>query len=515
MEMNNDVYYRKSYSLIRFAQYLSNLTAEQDVRDEACKAVIRMLHADAAAFAGKNDAGKLAVYPFCFSEENEWSGVWKEVFTAVGSRGRNGNESVRFITETVEETLESGFLSTKSFTFPDILSIAFLPISDGNRTGAVLLIGHKTSEPFQKEILDIYLAVAGLVGTTARRINSEKELQEQRNNLEELVKERTAEIKQEVLLRKRTEEKLLNIFDAMEDRIYTINPNYEIEYMNSAFQRDFGYAKKEKCYSYLSHYREICPYCRSREVFAGSTERWEWRCPLNGKTYDTISTSLKNADGTTAILNIIRDITERKRNEDRIKLLLREVHHRIKNNIATVKGLLSLQAENVADDSAKEALHNANERLTSMMLLYDKLYRGNISETVSIKDYLDVLLDEIVATYQKDVHVAVEVENVTIPVSIAAPIGIIVNELVSNAMKYAFEGAGDHALGVTAKRVGKMLNLTVQDNGKGFDVKENPYGFGMELVNLLAEQIGGTFTIERKNGTRCALEFETREENKS
>ena len=117
------------------------------------------------------------VYPFCFSEENEWSGVWKEVFTAVGSRGRNGNESVR---------VESGFLSTKSFTFPDILSIAFLPISEGNRTGAVLLIGHKTSAPFQKEILDIYLAVAGLVGTTARRINSEKELQKHRNNLEDL-----------------------------------------------------------------------------------------------------------------------------------------------------------------------------------------------------------------------------------------------------------------------------------------------------------------------------------------
>ena len=510
--MNNDVYYRKSYSLIRFAQYLSNLTAEQDVRDEACRAVIRLLNADAAAFAGTEDGEKLKVYPFCFSEEGEWSCTWKDVFTDAGGRGREGNEPARIVTEAVEETLESGFLSIKSFTFPDTLSIAFLPVSEGNRTDAVLLIGHKTSELFPKEVLDIYLAVAGLVGTTARRINSEKELQEHRSNLEKLVKERTEELRQEYLHRKQTEKKLLNIFDTMEDRIYIINPNYEVEYMNPAFKKDFGSVKKEKCYSYLNQYQEVCPWCRSREVFAGTTERWEWHCPINGKTYDTISTSLKNADGTTSMLNIFRDITERKRNEDKIKLLLREVHHRIKNNMATVKGILSLQAENVPDDSAKEVLLNADERLTSMMLLYDKLYRSNISETVSIKDYLNVLLDEIISTYQKNVHVAVEVENATIPVSIAAPLGIIVNELVSNAMKYAFEGTGDHVLEVAVARAGGRLNLTVQDNGKGFDVKKNPYGFGMELVNLLADQIGGTFTIERNNGTRCVLEFELRKE---
>lgn len=510
--MNNDVYYRKSSSLIRFAQYLSNLTAEQDVRDEACKAVIRMLHTDAAAFAGKEDGEKLKVYPFCFSEEGEWSTTWKEVFAAAGSRKRDGNEPVRIVTEGIEETLESGFLSIKSFTFPNILSIAFLPVSEGNRTDAVLLIGHKTSEPFPKEVLDIYLAVAGLVGTTTRRINSEKELQEHRNNLEKLVKERTEKINREILHRQQTERKLLNIFDTMEDRIYIINPNYEIEYMNPAFQKDFGSAEKKKCYSYLNQYQEVCPWCRSREVFAGTTERWEWHCPLNGKTYDTISTSLKNADGTTSMLNIFRDITERKRNEDKIKLLLREVHHRIKNNMATVKGILSLQAENVADDSAKDVLRNADERLTSMMLLYDKLYRSNIAETVSIKDYLNVLLDEIISTYQKDVDVAVEVENATIPVSIVAPLGIIVNELVSNAMKYAFDDTGDNILEVTVKRVGKMLNLTVQDNGKGFDVTKNPYGFGMELVNLLTDQIGGTFSIEWNKGTRCVLEFEARED---
>lgn len=504
---------KNAHSVIKLAQFLSALTASQDMWGEITRAVSTFLELDVTASCFREEAEGLKIV------NRQWKNtaageIWNDIFNSAGTidsdritpnKQAHASETLNKV---ITETMESGFFSTAELSTPAFLSVVVLPISLDGKTEASLLIGKIGSGTFTKTGLNLFLAVTGLVETTITRLKAESELRKHRHRLQELVEERTEELRNEMERRKRVEEELIRIFESMEDRIYTVNRKYEIEYMNPAFIKDFGFNRKNKCYVYLNGREEVCPWCRLIEILEGKTVRWEWYCLGTNKTYDMVSTPLHNENGSISMLNIFRDITERKRGEEQRKLLLREVHHRIKNNMATVKGILSLQADSVEEPAARQALEAAENRISSMMLLYDKLYRNEVTGSISMKDYLNILVDEIIGTYQKDVSVVLEVENLTIPAAVAGPLGIIVNEVISNAMKYAFQGKKENILEVTATKDGNRVIVIVRDNGIGFDPREYKKGFGTELIELLSEQINGTFRIERDEGTRCSLEFE-------
>ena len=214
-----------------------------------------------------------------------------------------------------------------------------------------------------------------------------------------------------------------------------------------------------------------------------------------------------------------RDITERKRAEEKInalleekELLLREVHHRIKNNMNTLVSLLSLQSETMEDWKAVAALEDAKNRLQIMSVLYDKLYRTENLREMSIKHYLPALVDEIIDVFPNKASVQIEtrIDDFVLGVKLLSPLGIIVNELLTNAMKYAFIGRDDGMITVSAAIKDQCATLVIEDNGNGIpetiDI-ENSSGFGLQLVGRLTKQIGGTIKIERENGTRFVLEF--------
>jgi PAS domain S-box-containing protein len=214
-----------------------------------------------------------------------------------------------------------------------------------------------------------------------------------------------------------------------------------------------------------------------------------------------------------------RDITERKRAEEKInalleekELLLREVHHRIKNNMNTMVSLLSLQSETLEDWKAVAALEDAKSRLHSMSVLYDKLYRAENLREMSIKHYLPALVDEIIDVFPNKASVQIEtrIDDFVLDVKLLPPLGIIVNELLTNAMKYAFIGRDDGLIKVSAAIKDHRATLVIEDNGNGIpeaiDI-ETSSGFGLQLVDRLTKQIGGTIKIERENGTRFVLEF--------
>ncbi len=215
----------------------------------------------------------------------------------------------------------------------------------------------------------------------------------------------------------------------------------------------------------------------------------------------------------TAGIVVFHDVTERKKSEEKIQslldgknLLLKEVHHRIKNNMITMKNLLNLQAGSLHDDAAREALETAEKRMTSMMVLYDKLYQDDVIDEISTREYLTSLVDEIVKTSPVFVSTSLDITDMMVPVKKAFPLGIIVNELISNAIKYAFTESGDNKLQVSLSGTDNGARLIVHDNGKGFDADTNTEGFGLELVNALAKQLHGNFTIERNSGTTCVLD---------
>jgi len=111
-------------------------------------------------------------------------------------------------------------------------------------------------------------------------------------------------------------DKLTAVFESMEDGVYVVNKDYDIQYANPAIQETFGLPEGKKCHKYLHDSDEPCAFCKNEDVFAGKTVHWEWTSPKNGKTYDLIDTPMKNADGSVFKLEIFRDITELKRSSE-------------------------------------------------------------------------------------------------------------------------------------------------------------------------------------------------------
>jgi len=211
---------------------------------------------------------------------------------------------------------------------------------------------------------------------------------------------------------------------------------------------------------------------------------------------------------------------ERREAEERInkllkekELILKEVHHRIKNNMNTINGILTLQADEVKDPLALDALNDAISCVSSMMVLYDKLYRSDNVEQVSVKEYLAALLDEIIRNFRNSGIIKIDkyIDDFMLEVRILVPLGIIVNELITNTMKYAFDGKSEGIITISASARENHVILVIEDNGVGIPESinfKNSTGFGMQLVDMLTGQIGGSIKIERGEGTRFVLEFD-------
>ncbi|MDA3940610.1 MAG: PAS domain S-box protein [Spirochaetia bacterium] len=215
----------------------------------------------------------------------------------------------------------------------------------------------------------------------------------------------------------------------------------------------------------------------------------------------------------------ISDITERKIAEDKIKslleekeLILKEVHHRIKNNMNTLIGILSLQADTLDDKLCKEALEDAEGRVGSMMILYDKLYQSDNFSEVSVKEYLPPLVTEVLNNFPNSnvINLNIDVDDFIMGVKEIQTLGIIINELLTNVMKYAFTGRDSGLIKFSLKENKREITLTLQDNGNGlplgFDINKTK-GFGLVLIKMLTQQLDGSFTIENHNGTRSVIKF--------
>ncbi|HRW94040.1 MAG TPA: histidine kinase dimerization/phosphoacceptor domain -containing protein [Thermotogota bacterium] len=222
---------------------------------------------------------------------------------------------------------------------------------------------------------------------------------------------------------------------------------------------------------------------------------------------------------------LFTDISEIKNASERIEgllqekeLLLREIHHRIKNNFNSVRGILEIQAENLkqrADEESSvglEALEDASGRIRSMALLYDRLYSTPGFQEASVKQYLSELVDGIIQSFPRRSKVSVKknLEEFVLGANTLSTLGILVNELVTNSVKHAFEGRESGTITVSAFRHGHRATVCVKDDGVGLpeDPEGRGNGFGLELVHILSRQLGGTLKIENDQGARFEVEFD-------
>lgn len=195
------------------------------------------------------------------------------------------------------------------------------------------------------------------------------------------------------------------------------------------------------------------------------------------------------------------------------ELLLDEVHHRVKNNLSTIRSLLSLQASRSDSSETSDALSDAMRRVQSMATLYDTLYRTQHFRDVPVQDYLPTLVTEIVSVFPETpgIEVSTDVDQFTLAARALSSIGILLNELITNAVKYAFPDGRGGRIRVSARREEEEVVLIVEDNGQGLpeavDIG-NSCGLGLTIVSTLAEQLGGRIEIDRKRaGTRFVLRF--------
>jgi PAS domain S-box-containing protein len=220
------------------------------------------------------------------------------------------------------------------------------------------------------------------------------------------------------------------------------------------------------------------------------------------------------------VCSIIRDMTERKGAGEEIQrqlaekeILLREVHHRIKNNIASIGGLISLQMQAVTNSEAIAVLQDAIGRVNSMRILYDKLLLTEGYKDVSVKNYVESLIASVVALSPDNAKVTIDqqIADFQLDQKRLSPLGIIINELLTNIMKHAFINRDSGLIKISLTHIDKHAMLTIQDDGNGlppgFDLNESK-GFGLMLVKMLSQQLGGRFTIKKQKGTRCTVTFD-------
>jgi len=328
---------------------------------------------------------------------------------------------------------------------------------------------------------------------------------------------------------KESERRYRHLVENSPDIVYTFSSMRGCIYYSPRAEQVLGYSL-EYLYAHPFIWNEsIHP--DDRELVGNAIEEFK-----NGKSFN-IEYRIKNATGNwlwiqdrsigrvTAddeelIEGMATDITERKHSEIVIKnllaekeLVLKEVHHRIKNNMNTIKNLLLLQAGEINDPLAAEALKDTSSRVLSMMVLYDKLYRSDNYGMVSFMDYLSTLIDDITANFtdNKTLKIIKNFDNFLIDVKKLQPMGIIINELLTNIMKYAFTGIDERIIDISAILSGSHVTIILKDNGIGIPESVefgHSKGFGFMLMEILVKQLKGSIRFERGDGTKFIIEFD-------
>jgi PAS domain S-box-containing protein len=373
----------------------------------------------------------------------------------------------------------------------------------------------------------------------------EAELRTHRDMLEDMVQHRTQELvvinvklEKEVAERRlmeeqarSSEEKYRALAEASEDVIFVIDREDRVEYVNSFAAKKLGKLREEIIGTPRSTLfpEEIASHQKAsldRVFETGCSLRVETKLRYRGRAIwqDHYLSPLKSEDGNVkAVMGISRDVTEYKKTEERLttslrekEILLKEIHHRVKNSLQLISSLLTLKARRLKDPKILEFCEESRNRIKSMALIHENLYCSHDFSLASFGEHIRPIVSNLVKSYGRyDIKVIVESDELRLRLEHAIPLGLIINELVSNALKHGFRDRKGGVLKIAFHGDGeKSVKLVVSDDGVGFpdtiDFRESP-SMGLTIVSDLVEQIEGTIELSRSEGTTFAVSF-TRED---
>ncbi len=358
---------------------------------------------------------------------------------------------------------------------------------------------------------------------------------------------------QDITEHKKAEEKihsLANIVESSSDAIGTLSLDGIITSWNRGAEQIYGYSVEEvlgKSVSILdpSLLHDETKKLTEMVIRGEKVHQYETlRLRKDGKTiYVSIVLSpvFDIYGKLTAISFIVRDITKRKEAEETLAKIeiarKQEIHHRIKNNLQVISSLLDLQAEkfkdreHIKDTEVLEAFRESQDRVISMALIHEELYKGGELDTLDFSPYIKELADNLFLTYRlgaADIGLSMDLqENLFFDMDTSVPLGIIVNELVTNSLKHAFSGRDKGEIRIKLHREengeyknegckSKIFVLSVSDNGIGIPENldiEDLDSLGLQLIVSLVDQLDGEFELKRNNGTEFVIKFTVTEKN--
>ncbi len=334
-----------------------------------------------------------------------------------------------------------------------------------------------------------------------------------------------------VLSRLQSENNLFKgVMDALDMTIYAIDSDtFEIIYMNKFAISQFGECNGRKCWKVFRERQSMpCQACNIKNLIAqdGTFKKpclWEHFFPKLNEWCRVSTQAMKWPDGRIVIFQILTNITQHKVEKDTLKKnieekdsLLGEVHHRVKNNLQSLIYLISMQAEYVKNKHAAEILEELQERIKAMSLVHSQLYQSKNLSSIHINQYVTELLATLLrALSYEHIQTHLEVPDTTLDIKTAIPLGLIINELVTNIIKHAFKHQTNRTITpeikITFEEKDDTYRLIVSDNGAGFTMHPEYLqhtSMGLKLVTIWStHQLSGTLNINEDSGVEFIITF--------
>lgn len=327
----------------------------------------------------------------------------------------------------------------------------------------------------------------------------------------------------------RARDQFADIARTSDDAIIGLTPTLVVESWNEGATTLFGYAPEEimgKPVTVLAHPLSVEELRRTIALITAGEHVAHYEMPhlrKDGSTFhaSVTMTAIRGRDGrVTGLSKVLRDITERTSFENQLKaslhekeVLLREIHHRVKNNLQVISSLLNLQVSTEASPATRRGLMESQSRIQSMALVHQLLYESRDLGHIDFTEYLRTLAVRLLGTYNvgpKRIDVRVEGEPFLLEIDRAISCGLIVNELVANAIEHAFPGDRSGHINIKVERDGAQVCLTVRDDGIGIPPQftlERVQSFGLQIARTLTSQLDGTLDVRREAGTFVQIRF--------
>ena len=340
-------------------------------------------------------------------------------------------------------------------------------------------------------------------------------------------------ILRDITERKQGEAEILKLSRAVRQSTASImitDTNGKIEYINPKFCEITGYSPEEVLGRPTnivksgemsdSYYEDLWNTIKSGKEWIGEFLNRK----KNGELYwaSSLISPIKNEKGDTInYLAISEDITEKKNKDEQLKnslreieVMLKEIHHRVKNNLQVILSLLKLQSEYITDERALEYFKVSEDRIKSMAMIHELLYGSENFSNINFYDYMKELASYLSLTYttsDKDITIGLNIKDVYLSIDTAVPCGLLINELLTNAFKHAFKGRNSGKVDISMRLlIPDEVELIIKDDGIGFPLDVNVSDtktLGLQLVTALVEQINGNLELSIEQGTKFRIVF--------